>query len=70
MTYKNHDFPKAKVFEMWKSLNPDWDIEFSDDNDCKVFIENHFGTEYSDLFITDSYSGGFDFMNSSLKSSV
>ena len=59
MTYKNHDFPKAKVFEMWKSLN-----------DCKVFIENHFGTEYSDLFITDSYSGGFDFMNSSLKSSV
>lgn len=26
MTYKNHDFPKAKVFEMWKSLNPDWDI--------------------------------------------
>lgn len=50
MTYKNHDFPKEKVFQRWKKLNPDWNIEFSDDVDCKKFIREHFGEKYEDLF--------------------
>jgi len=50
MTYKNHNFPKEKVFQRWKKLNPDWNIEFSDDVDCKRFIRQHFGKKYEDLF--------------------
>lgn len=50
MTYKNHNFPKRKVFDRWKNLNPEWDIEFSDDKDCKDFIEKNFGTKYRELF--------------------
>ena len=50
MTYKNHNFPKKKVFDRWKSLNPEWDIDFSDDKDCKDFIEKNFGIEYKELF--------------------
>ena len=50
MTFKSHNFPKEKVFNKWLDLNPDWKIEFSDDNDCLEYIDKHFGQEYVDLF--------------------
>jgi hypothetical protein len=50
MTFRDYNFPKDKVFNRWLELNPDWDIEFSDDNECLEYIDKHFGQEYVDLF--------------------
>jgi hypothetical protein len=50
MTFRNHNFPKEKVFNRWLDLNPDWKIEFSDDTDCLRFIIQHFGQDYAHLF--------------------
>ena len=50
MTFRDHNFPKDKVFNRWLELNPEWNIEFSDDNDCLLYIDKHFGKEYVDLF--------------------
>lgn len=50
MTFRDHNFPKDKVFNRWLELNPKWNIEFSDDNDCLSYIDKHFGKEYVDLF--------------------
>jgi len=48
MTYKKNvpDF----VFSRWKSLNEDYAIEFSLDEDCVSFIEKHFNKHIADLF--------------------
>jgi hypothetical protein len=49
MTYKN--IPPKYVFERWQNLNPDYRIDFSLDNDCIQFLQEHFGKEIADLFI-------------------
>jgi hypothetical protein len=48
MTYKKKvpDF----VFSRWKSLNEDYAIEFSLDEDCVSFLEKHFNKVIADLF--------------------
>jgi hypothetical protein len=50
MTYKQH-IPSF-VFNKWKSLNPDWNIDFSLDYDCIHFLRNNFSSEIANLFIS------------------
>ena len=48
MTYKNN--PPSKVFNRWKALNPDYNIDFSLDEDCLSYLKDNFGTYFVDLF--------------------
>ena len=48
MTYKIVAPPY--VFQRWKALNPDYNIEYSLDNHCYIFIKNHFNEYVADLF--------------------
>lgn len=48
MTYKK-SVPDI-VFNRWKTLNPDYSIEFSLDSDCISFIEEHFNEHIASLF--------------------
>jgi hypothetical protein len=40
MTYKKN-IPK-NVYDRWKKINPSYNIEFSLDNDCEIFLEKNF----------------------------
>lgn len=48
MTY-NKNVPD-KVFNRWKNLNPDYNIEFSLDNDCIEFLKENFNDYIVNLF--------------------
>jgi hypothetical protein len=48
MTYKSH--PPSKVFLRWKTLNKDYNIEFSLDEDCIKFLREHFNEYIVNLF--------------------
>ena len=47
MSYKN--IPPGYVFENWKKLNPDYEINFSLDSDCINFLR----TNFNDYFTFD-----------------
>lgn len=48
MTYKKHvpDY----VFENWKKINPEYEIDFSLDEDCINFLRDNFNSEISEKF--------------------
>ena len=48
MTYKKN-VPEI-VFERWKNLNPDYNIEFSLDEECVDFLEQNFNVYVAELF--------------------
>ena len=48
MTYKKN--VPDKVFDRWKILNPDYNIDFSFDNDCIEFLKNNFNDYIVNLF--------------------
>ena len=48
MTYKEN-IPN-KVFSRWKNFTPSYNINFNLDHDCINFLNNHFGSYFSDLF--------------------
>lgn len=48
MTYKKN--VPDKVFDRWKILNPDYNIDFSLDNDCIEFLKNNFNDYIVNLF--------------------
>jgi hypothetical protein len=48
MTYKKN--VPDKVFDRWKKLNPDYNIDFSFDNDCIEFLKNNFNDYIVNLF--------------------
>lgn len=50
LTYKTRDAVPDKVFNNWKRLNPDYEIEFSDDNACKKFLMENFSPEFASYF--------------------
>ena len=41
-----------KVFKRWMALNPNYEIDFSLDNECITFLEHHFNKYVSNLFIS------------------
>ena len=43
------DVPK-KVFKLWKKLNPEYKLNFSDDKQCYNFLKNNFSIEYAKYF--------------------
>jgi len=49
MTYKK-EVPEI-VFQRWKNLNKDYNIEFSLDNECIEFLKTHFNEYIAQLFI-------------------
>lgn len=48
MTYKK-EVPTF-VFDRWKKLNPNYNIDFSLDNDCISFLKNNFNDDIANLF--------------------
>lgn len=48
MTYKK-EVPEL-VFSRWKDLNSDYNIDFSLDKDCIIFLKTHFNDYVADLF--------------------
>jgi hypothetical protein len=48
MTYKTT--VPDKVFDRWKNLNPEYNIDFSLDNDCIDFLKNNFNHYVANLF--------------------
>ena len=50
MTYKK--MVPFKVYERWKTLNPDFDIQLNFDSHCIEFLKTRFSPEMSKLFIS------------------
>jgi hypothetical protein len=48
MTYKKN--VPDKVFDRWKKLNPDYNIDFSLDDECVNFLKNNFNDYIVNLF--------------------
>ena len=46
MTYVNREVVPAKVFELWRALNPSHQIVFFDDADCEYCVEHFYGPTY------------------------
>lgn len=49
LCYKNKNIP-SHIIPTWKKLNPEYNIEFYDDNDCKTFLRENYGEEYVKIF--------------------
>lgn len=49
MCNKTKKIPKY-IIDNWQKLNPDYQIEIYDDEDCINFLMKHFGQEYVDIF--------------------
>jgi hypothetical protein len=48
MTYKKP--VPDKVFDRWKKYNPDYEVDFSLDEDCILFLKQHFNDYVANLF--------------------
>jgi hypothetical protein len=49
LCYKNKNIP-SYIIPTWKKLNPEYNIELYDDNDCINFLRTNYGQEYVDIF--------------------
>jgi hypothetical protein len=51
LTWKDNNIPNY-VIDNVKKLNPNTEIVFFDDNSIKIFLKDHYGSEYVDFFNT------------------
>jgi len=51
MTFKDNTVP-PHVFSRWKQSNPSYAVEFSTDEDCIEFLNQHFHSDIAQLFET------------------
>ena len=50
MCFKTKKAVPKRVFKLWKKLNPEYKLNFSDDKQCYNFLKNNFSIEYAKYF--------------------